>query len=48
MATHKAGVAALSKLHAAVGGNNKYSLDDDDLLNDTEKLRLTSRSEGGL
>jgi len=48
MATRKAGVAALTKLHSAVKGasGNKYSLDDDDLFNDTEKLRLTSRSEG--
>lgn len=48
MATRKAAVAGLAKIHAAVksASGGKYSLDDDDLFNDTEKVRLTSRSEG--
>ena len=48
MATRKAAVAGLAKIHAAVKSatGDKYSLDDDDLFNDTEKVRLTSRSEG--
>ena len=54
MASRKAGVAALKQIHKAVSaGARGLSLDDDDLFNDTEKLRLgvgngsaTSRSEG--
>lgn len=48
MATRKAGHSALSRFANAIKGGRgkKYSLDDDDLLNDHEKLKLTSRSEG--
>ena len=48
MATRKAKVVGLAKVHNVFKGaaGNKYSLDDDDLFDDSEKLRLTSRSQG--